>query len=525
MVLSGFALLAAVAWILIGGQEPIAPGPFQPTFESLNKYEVPEWFKDAKLGIFLHWGPCAVGGTHGWYAREMYRQGSASYEFHVANFGHPSKFGYKDICRLFRAEKFGPSQADALVRHFKRAGARYIVPVAVHHDNFDMWDSKYQPRWNAKVTTGQDVIGLWKAAADANGLRFGVASHAARTYRWFQTSHQADKEGPLKGVPYDGADPRWSDLYGLPWKVADPGYAEFNADTDYEQARDVGPPEWERRFELRMRDLLDRYEPDLYYVDGGVPFHVYPAGLNILAHFYNSNIARHRGKLEAVATVKVDWQPTIAVLDFEFATQGGMPDHYWQSDKSVNKEWFWMRSDKPEEYVSAPRIIATLMDHISRNGNLLLNLPLRPDGTFDPAVLRTLDEMGRCTGTIGEAIYATRAWEVFGEGPTDFTQNFPAATSRDIRFTRDKANTVLYATVLGWPGDGSELTIATLRAGRFKGDAIARIAMLGAPGELKWRQDAAGLKVRMPPSAPGIDAYAVRITFKTPAIPRLGSAK
>ena len=473
---------------------PIALGPFRPTFESLKQYQVPEWFMDAKLGIFMHWGPCAVGGTHGWYGREMYRQGSPTYKFHVATFGHPSKFGYKDICKLFKAEQFDDVQADTLVKLYKKAGRRYIVPVAVHHDNFDMWDSKYQPRWNAKLTTGKDIIGMWKKAAEANGMRFGVASHVARTYRWFQTSHGADADGPLKGIPYDGQDRQYADLYGVPWK---------QSGTYYEQYSDVGPAEWERQFELRMRDLMDRYQPDVYYVDGGIPFHVHPAGLNVMAHYYNASIAHHGGKLEAVAAIKLDWQPTNAVLDFEFATKGGMPDYYWQSDKSINHEWFWMRTDKPEEYTPADRIIATLMDNISRKGNLLLNLPLKPDGTFDPAVIRILEEMGRCTGTIGEAIYATRAWEVYGEGPTDFNKNFPAGTARDIRFTRNKLGSILYATVLGWPGNGATLTITTLKASRFDAGAIASVRMLGSPGELAWNQNEAGLNVVMPATAPG----------------------
>lgn len=526
--LPGLALGKIIASAHARGSElelaPITPGPFKPTFESLKQYEVPEWFMDAKLGIFVHWGPCAVGGTHGWYGREMYRQGSETYRFHVSHFGHPSKFGYKDICKLFKAEKFDEAQADALVKLYKKAGAHYVVPVAAHHDNFDMWDSRYQPRWNAKVTTGKDIVGMWKKAAEANDLRFGVSSHVARSYRWFQTSHQADKEGPLKGVPYDGADPQYSDLYGVPWKVADTSFAAWSVDCDYEQYRDVGPPEWERQFERRMRDLLDRYQPDLYYTDGGIPFHVHPAGLNILAHFYNSSIGRHGGKLEAVAAIKLDWQPNIAVLDFEFATKGGMPD-CWQSDKSMNGEWFWMRSDKPEQYTSAQRIIATLMDNVSRKGSLLLNVPLKPDGVFDPAVVRILEEMGQCTRNIGEAIFGTRAWEVFGEGPTDFNENFPAGTARDIRFTRNKANSVLYATALDWPGDGATLTITTLKAGRFDSGAISSVTLLGAPGKLVWKQDEAGLKVTLPASAPGVDAYTLKIVFKTPAIPKLHEIK
>jgi hypothetical protein len=397
----------------------IADGPFKPTFESLKQYQVPEWFMDAKLGIFMHWGPASVGGTSGWFGREMYRQGSDSYKFVVKNFGHPSKFGYKDICKLFKAEKFDEAQADALVKLYKKAGARYVVPVAVHHDNFDMWDSKYQPRWNAKVTTGKDIIGIWKKAADANGLRFGVASHVARTYRWFLASHQADKTGPLKGVPYDGADPQFSDLYGVPWKTVAPTFPGWSGDCAYEVSHDVGPPEWERQFERRMRDLLDRYQPDLYYVDGGIPFHVHPAGLNILAHFYNSSIAHHDGKLEAVANIKCDWQPNIAILDYEGAAKGGRPEYCWQSDQSINGEWFWTRYDKPEEYTSARR------------------------------------------------------------------------------------------------------TITTLKAGRFDAGAIASITMLGARGNLTWKQDGAGLHVTLPDAAPGADAYSLKVTFKTPHIPNL----
>jgi len=495
-----------------GWTNNIAEGPFKPTIESLAQYQTPEWFMDAKLGIFMHWGPCAVGGTHGWYGRTMYQEGSASYKFHVEHFGHPSKFGYKDICKLFKAEKFDEAQADALVKLYKKAGARYIVPVAVHHDNFDMWDSKYQPRWNAKVTTGKDIIGLWKKATDANGLRFGVASHVARSYRWFQTAHGADKKGPLAGVPYDGQDPEFSDLYGVPWR---------DSSTGYERTSDVGPIEWEKHFELRMRDLLDCYQPDFYYVDGGIPFHQHPAGLNILAHLYNSSVAHHNGKLEAVAAIKLDNKPTVAVTDYEFATKGGMHKDYWQSDKSINREWFWMRTDDPEKYTKAKQIIATLMDNVSRNGNLLLNLPLRPDGTFAEPVIRTLEEMGQCTSTIGEAIYATRPWEVFGEGPTDFNKGFAMPKPTDIRFTRDKAGRILYATVLDWPGNGATVAVTTLKSGRFDASAIATVTMLGAPGELVWKQDDQALKVTMPNSAPGADAYALKFTFKTPSIPTL----
>ncbi|MEI7901536.1 MAG: alpha-L-fucosidase, partial [bacterium] len=190
---------------LVKAADKAAPTKYEASVESLRKAEIPEWFIDGKLGIFMHWGPESIPGVAStWYARWMYEQGSEGYKYHCATYGHPSKFGYKDICKLFKAEKFDQAQADRLVKLYKQAGARYVVPVASHHDNFDMWDSKYQPRWNSMATAGKDVCGMWQKATVANGLHFGVASHVARTYRWLQVSHGADKTGPLAGVPYDG---------------------------------------------------------------------------------------------------------------------------------------------------------------------------------------------------------------------------------------------------------------------------------------------------------------------------------
>jgi hypothetical protein len=300
---------------------------FEPTIESLKQYETPEWYEDAKLGIYMHWGPMSIPGVATtWYARWIYEQGCEGNKYHVATYGHPSKFGYKDICKLFTAPKFDQAQADRLVALYKKIGARYVVPVAVHHDNFDMWDSKYQPRWNSVVTSGKDVVGMWRKAVDKEGLRLGVASHFARTYRWLQPSHGADRSGPMAGVAYDGQDPEYADLYGVKWK--DNGsFPDFW----YEQRSDVGPPAFEKNFEDRLIDLMDKYHPDLYYTDGGIPFK--QAGLNVLAHFYNENQKWNNGPLQAVATIKLDWTPNVAVQNYEF----GYPDtvqHY---------PWPWAR--------------------------------------------------------------------------------------------------------------------------------------------------------------------------------------
>ncbi|MCX6872713.1 MAG: alpha-L-fucosidase [Verrucomicrobia bacterium] len=250
--------------VIVRAADKAGPSKYEATVESLRQAKIPEWFIDGKLGIFMHWGPESIPGVAStWYAWWMYEQGSEGYKYHCATYGHPSKFGYKDICKLFKAPKFDQAQADRLVKLYKAAGARYVVPVASHHDNFDMWDSKFQPRWNSMATAGKDGCGMWQKATVANGLHFGVASHVARTYRWLQTSHGADKTGPLAGVPYDGQDPKFADLYGVPWN--DTGYG-------YEGPGDVGPPAFEQNFEDRMKGLIDRYHPDLYYTDGGPPF-------------------------------------------------------------------------------------------------------------------------------------------------------------------------------------------------------------------------------------------------------------
>ena len=182
--------LTVPVWTLsapVRADDPAAPGvvKYEPTVESLKHYAVPEWFQDAKLGIFMHWGPqCVAGVAPTWYARWIYEQGNEAYKYHCATYGHPSKFGYKDICKLFKAGKFDQAQADHLTELYKHAGARYVVPVAAHHDNFDMWDSKYQPRWNSVATAGKDIVGMWGESADKYGLHLGVASHVARTFRW-----------------------------------------------------------------------------------------------------------------------------------------------------------------------------------------------------------------------------------------------------------------------------------------------------------------------------------------------------
>ena len=496
------AVICLVSLAVAAAAEPdsSAPERYEPTIESLKQAEAPEWFRDAKLGIFMHWGPESIPGVKTtWYARWMYQQGTEAYKYHCKTYGHPSKFGYKDICRLFKAPKFDQAQADRLTELYKQAGARYVVPVASHHDNFDMWDSKYHPRWNSVATAGKDVVGMWQKAAAKHGLHLGVASHVARTYRWLQPSHGSDKTGPLAGVPYDGQDPNYADLYGVPWD--NDGYG-------YEGPNDVGPPAFEKNFQDRMFDLIDKYHPDLYYTDGGPPFKT--AGYNIVAHLYNESQKWHGGKLEAVVNFKGG--SPIGAKNYEYEYPDEVTPKPWQTDKTMSPEWYWLR-DRTKDYKKGFEIVHTLIDVVSKNGNLLLNVPLTPDGELEDATMTMLKDMGHDFDLIGEAIFSTRPWKVFGEGQTRF-RGISGGKPNDIRFTRNKANTVLYATTLGWPGDGAVVRIKTLNSNRIDLKSLQSMSLLGTSDKLTYHQDAGALAITMPAKAPyECSAYPIKLTF------------
>src|SRR5450631_2000643 len=273
---------------------PIAKGKFQPTDESFKQYQYPDWFRDAKFGMWAHWGPQAVPRQGDWYAKRMYlhdtvgrggtpRQDPANV-YHVEHYGHPSKFGYKDIIPLWKAEKWNPEQLMAL---YKKAGAKYFVSMGTHHDNFFLWNSKIH-RWNAvQMGPKKDVVGLWQKAAKKQGLRFGVSEHLGASFTWFQSAHSADATGPMAGIPYDGNDPQYEDLYHGKAAPDDRAWLTKN-------------PVWQREWFDSIKELVDNYQPDLLYSDSPLPFG--DVGRSMLAHFYNQDMAKNRGKLEAVYT-------------------------------------------------------------------------------------------------------------------------------------------------------------------------------------------------------------------------------
>lgn len=482
----------------------IAKGPFEGTRPSLEKWRVPDWFQDAKFGIWAHWGPQSAAEYGDWYARRMYEEGGAQYKYHVQTYGHPSKFGFKDVIATWKADQFDP---DALMDLYKKAGAKYFVSMGVHHDNFDLWDSKYQPRWNS-VHAGpkKDVVGLFRKAALRHGLRFGVSEHLSNSYNWLATSHRSDKEGPYAGVPYDGADPRFADLYhDVPPEVVRSAEA---------MSRNV-PDAWKRRWFLRIKDLVDKYEPDLLYTDGAIPFEEY--GLNLVAHLYNANAKRKRGMVEAVFTSKhkTECATGMCVLDLERGVADSLLPNTWQTDTCVGN-WHY---NKEAKYKSPKRVIDMLVDIVSRNGNLLLNFPLPNSGALDSQELRILSEITAWMAINGDGIYSSRPWKIFGEGPGTappppnaprFNENARQdLTAADVRFT--VKGKMLYAFVMGMPE--KEAIVRALGTGSAQSPGrIQNVELLGYGGKLTWKQDQNGLTVQMPPAIPSAHVLAFQIT-------------
>jgi len=494
-----WAALAAQAGAPRDSRLPIASGPFEPTVESLKTYQAPDWFRDAKFGIWAHWGPQAVPRKGDWYARWMYVPGHPHYAHHLKHFGHPSEFGYKDIIALWKAEKFDP---EALMDQYVAAGAKYFVSMGVHHDNFDLWNSRHH-RWNS-VAMGprRDIVGAWRDAARRRGLKFGVSEHLGASHNWFYPSHSYDQFWPKIGVNYDGADPKYADLYhprhDEPYKGNSATW--YTTNTRFHQI-------W---FE-RIRDLVDSCEPDLLYSDGGMPFG--EVGRSLVAHLFNKNAARN-GRTEAVYNCKAlgsgEFYPEACVQDVERGVMSGINPLPWQTDTS-NGDWYYSDGFS---YKTGPDVIRMLADITSKNGNLLLNVVLYPDGSLPPESQALLDELKAWMAVNGEAIHSTRPWTVFGEGPTQtvagaFKEN-AEYTAQDIRFTT--RGRTLYAITLGEPA--GRVAITSLGTGSAQGrHAVKSVRLLGVRQPLRFEQTESALMLDLPAVLPTRHASAFRISL------------
>ena len=524
----------AVPKVIVKTQsQPVTPGKFQPTWDSLKQYQAPEWFRNAKFGIWAHWGPQCAPEDSDWYARNMYIQGHKQNAYHLAHYGPPSQFGFKDVIHTWKAENFDPEKLVAL---YKRTGAQYFVALANHHDNFDLWDSKYQP-WNAvKIGPQKDLIAGWAKAARDQGLHFGVSIHASHAWSWYELAQSTDKTGPLAGVPYDGKLTK-ADGAGKWWDGLDPqdlyeqrhtpspNFANPNSiHTRWDWENGVSQPDqaYCDKYYNRVVDLVHKYQPDLlYFDDDALPlWPVSDAGLKIAADFYNFNSQQHDGQLQAVILGKQlnDEERKCIVWDLERGAANRVEPLPWQTDTCIGN-WHYERAlYDNNRYKNARTVIRLLADIVSKNGNLLLNIPVRSDGTIDDKEETVLQGIAAWMDVNKECIFDTRPWKIFGEGPAsegpataagNFTEGKGKPfTADDVRFTT-KGGT-LYAIALGAPK--KDLQIKSLgTAAKLLDHPISTITLLGSDEKVEWSQSAESLTIKAPASSPNDTAIVFKI--------------
>ncbi|MBR3287041.1 MAG: alpha-L-fucosidase [Bacteroidales bacterium] len=494
--------------------EPMMRGKYEPTWESLMTHETPEWFRNAKFGIWAHWGPQCVEGSGDWMARGLYIEGSDQANYHRQHYGHPSEFGFKDVLPLFKAERWN---ADSLVARYKRVGAQYFFVLGNHHDNFDLWDSRYQ-EWNSmKIGPKRDILAEWAAAAKKYGLPLGISFHADHAWTWYEPSQRYDQSGSKAGVYYDGHLTK-ADGIGKWWEGLDPqnlyaqnhplserswSNSQIHSQWDWTHGAAMPTQEFVTNFYDRTLDAINRYQPDLIYFDVTVlPFYnISDAGMKIATHFYNKNP-------RAVVFGKIlDGEQRKALTwDVERGAPNEIVDEPWQTCNCIG-DWHYNTSVYERgRYKTAAMVVRQLVDIVSKNGCLLLNIPLRADGTYDEKEAKFLDELEVWMKQNGESIFGTRPWSRFGEGPVaeaDIRLNaqgfndsqYNRMNSRDIRFNQTKQ--YLYVTAMGWPEDGKLVVRSLAKGNPDFGKSISSVYLLGY-GTVKASQTAEGLVVTLP---------------------------
>ncbi|HWI85793.1 MAG TPA: alpha-L-fucosidase [Sphingomonas sp.] len=494
-----------------------------PDWPSLaGSYEAPDWFRDAKFGIWAHWSAQSVPEAGDWYGRLMYVQGSRFYRHHLAHYGHPADRGFLEIEGAWKAEQWDP---EALVALYKRAGAKYFVALACHHDNLDTWASSHHA-WNTiRVGPKRDIVGTWEKLVRKAGLRFGVSNHASHAWHWWQTAYGYDAEGPRAGERYDafrlgkadgkgrwweGLDPQ--ELYTGAWYAPPDGIGSIAAMDAWHEAHDgrwletapPAPAAFVAKWLARQNELVDKYRPDLVYLDdAGVPFG--PTGLKAVAHYYAKSIQWH-GKVDVVVTAKLltAYQRRALMEDVERGYSDRLRGKPWQTCTCIG-DWHYNRQrflDK--SYVPASKVIQRLCDVVSKNGNLLLSIPMRGDGTIDAEEEAIVAAIARWMAVNGKAIHGSRPWRIYGEGPTKTgggkleESKVTGFQPEDVRFTvRDGA---LNMAMLAWPS--APVRISSLGLHALKGAKIARASLLGG-GPIDVRQDGDSATFTLPAATAG----------------------
>ncbi len=527
---------------------PIAPGPYQPTWESIEKNYPgePDWLREAKFGIWVHFGPQAAGESGDWYARRMYVPGTDAYKNHLKKYGHPSESGYKEVLRDWNPTKLDPA---ALTKIYRDAGARFLIIQGVHHDQYDMWNSHYQP-WNSvRLGAKRDFIGEWAKACRADGMRFGITFHHEYSWWWWQSAFGADKDGPKAGVPYDGRL-TLADGKGKWWEGMDPRLL-YGVDLREYKSVDTAahspwsPPQaglfqdhaafakwYATWWALRMMDAINQYDPDFIYTDGTStqPFSGEGTGTGIecdamqrvIAHFYNEAMTR-RGKVDTFSIVKFRPKTNGTVNTEEF----GIPreiktDQPWIAEAPVG-DWFY----GPNFTYNSRSMINYIVEAVARDGNAGICVSLLPDGSLDEGSSRMLKEVGDWMRVNGSAIYGSKAWTIPGEGQQkdghlkmipggklDGRQADAGFSTKDFRFTIGKDG-ALYAFCMAVPKPGESLKITSLgsTANRL-GAAVESVQLLGHDGKVEWKQAADALAIDYPGKVTGSSPICFQVRFK-----------
>lgn len=525
---------------------PITSGPYEPTWKSIeaNYPGTPEWLRDSKFGVWIHFGPQSAGESGDWYARKMYVEGTPAYENHLKNYGHPSEVGYKEVLRDWNPKKFNPKD---LVDIYKDAGARFLIIQGVHHDQFDMWDSKYQP-WNStRLGPKRDLIGEWEKAARKAGIRFGLTFHHEYSWWWWQTAFQSDTKGDKKGVPYDG-NLTLADGKGKWWEGLDPKYLYGINLREYETVAEAAnsrwsPPqagifsghleyaEWYAKWwALRMMDAVDKYNPDFIYTDGTdqQPFSGSGTGTGykcdamqrVIADFYNKTLDR-RGKVDVFSIVKFRKQTNGTVNTCETGIPENIKtDQAWIAETPVG-DWFY----GPNFVYSSDAVIRYLLEIVARDGAVGVSIPLRPDGSLDEGCVKMLKEVGEWMRINGQGIYGSSAWSVLGEGKDGKLNVLPGGFiganqanhsfyTTDFRFTVGKDGAI-YAWCMTVPKAGDKLKIVSLGSDAGIGKKhVTSVDLLGEKNKIEWKQEADGLNIVYPDSVHLKTAVGFRIVCK-----------
>lgn len=509
---------------------PITEGPYKPTWESIesNYPGTPQWLRDAKFGIWVHFGPQAAGESGDWYARKLYVQGTTAYNNHLKKYGHPSEAGYMEVLKDWNPDKLDPKK---LVEIYKDAGARFLIIQGVHHDQFDMWDSKYQP-WNStRLGPKRDLMGEWETAVRQAGMHFGITFHHEYSWWWWQTAFQSDFTGPKAGVPYDGRL-TLADGVGKWWEGLDPRYLYGINLREYQTVASAAnspysPPaagifrnhlkfaDWYTKWwALRIMDAVDKYNPDFIYTDGTdqQPFSGFGTGTGykcdamqrVIADFYNKTLAR-RGKVDVFSIVKFRSKTNGTVNTQEGGIPGNIKtDQAWIAEMPVG-DWFYA----PNYVYSSSAVIRYLLEEVSRDGCFGVCVSLRPDGSLDEGSTNMLKEIGEWMRINGEGIYGSRAWKVLGEGADGRLNVLPGGgigwnqahhsfSTADFRFTVGK-NDSLYVWCMTVPKPGEKLKVTSL--GTSKGllsAPVTSVSLLGYDGKIEWTQEADGLYMTCP---------------------------